>query len=101
MAAFSLRLNLTLKVNRHFLENEYVDLSSLLMDDVVFRELSRQSNGDRSLTHSLTHSILINLLIKVELNIFSPTSLAKSRYCFCPKHSFACVWLVCQGTREG
>ena len=55
------------------------------MDDVVFHELSRQSNGDRSFTHSLTcsltnsltHSILINLFIKVELNIFSPTSPAK------------------------
>ena len=26
MAAFSLRLNLTMEVNRHFLENEYGDL---------------------------------------------------------------------------
>ena len=38
------------------------------MDDVVYviHELSRQSNG----THSLTHSILIDLFIKTGLNIF-------------------------------
>ena len=58
-------------------------------------ELHRQSYG----THSLTHSILINLFIKVKLNTFSPTSPAK--YCFCPIHFLAYVWLVCQGTREG
>ena len=48
---------------------------------------------------ALTHSILINLFIKVKLNTFSPTS--PSKYCFCPKHILAYVWLVCQGTREG
>ena len=48
---------------------------------------------------ALTHSILINLFIKVKLNTFSPTSPAK--YCFCPIHFLAYVWLVCQGTREG
>ena len=47
---------------------------------------------------ALTHSILINLFIKVEFNNFSPTSPAK--YCFCPKHFLAYVWLVYQGTRE-
>ena len=52
-----------------------------------------------ALAHSLTHSILINLFIKVKLNTFPPTSPAK--YCFCPKHFLAYVWLVCQGTREG
>ena len=50
-----------------------------------------------ALAHSLTHSILINLFIKVGLNIFSPTSPAK--YCFCPRHFLAYVWLVYQGTR--
>ena len=29
MAAFSLRLDLASEVNRHFLENEYIDLSFL------------------------------------------------------------------------
>ena len=48
---------------------------------------------------ALTHSILVNLFINVELNTFSPTSPAK--YCFCPKHFLAYVWLVYQGTREG
>ena len=61
--------------------------------------LRRQSYGTHSLTHSLTHSILINLFIKVKLNTVSPTSPAK--YCFCPIHFLAYVWLVCQGTREG
>ena len=32
MAAFSLRLNLAIEVNRHFLENEYGDLSFLVVD---------------------------------------------------------------------
>ena len=36
---------------------------------------------------------------QIELNTFSPTSPAK--YCFCPKHFLAYVWLVYQGTREG
>ena len=54
----------------------------LLMDDVVFHELSIGS--PMTIDHSLTHSILINLFIKVELNIFSRTFPAK--YCVCPKH---------------
>ena len=37
MAAFSLRLNLAIEVNRHFLENEYGDLSffSVVLNSVI------------------------------------------------------------------
>ena len=48
-------------------------IAFLLMDVTYTRnihERRRQSNGDRSLTHSLTLSILINLFIKLELSNF-------------------------------
>ena len=71
-----------------------VPVPFLLMDDVVFHELSRQSNGDRSRTHSLTHSLTqkrndcspIRIRPRLQLRINFLMPLSNLYYCMDAKY---------------